>query len=197
MPEVQLVRRWGAHQPGETVDVDEQMCAWLVDNSFGETDETKGSATSGAAAPGTDGPDPRAGGDSTRLRMTSEVKGSREGERARSVGGNPGRPGDVTHVAEENRGLRNIDIEVDEDGARVLDKDGKVTWSSPVTTQSLRNRFAAQRQADEQGESKSGKGGNARQASGKSSAAAEDKDAADAKDDDEPAGRRLTQPKKK
>jgi hypothetical protein len=37
MPEiVKIVRRWGSHDAGQTVEVDEQMAAWLVRKLFGE-----------------------------------------------------------------------------------------------------------------------------------------------------------------
>lgn len=87
--QIRLVRRWGSHQPGETVDVDKPMADWLVDQSYGETTDNPGTATARAKDPGTDGPDPRAGGDPTRHRLTGEVKGARGGNRASRVTGSP------------------------------------------------------------------------------------------------------------
>lgn len=185
---VKIVRRWGAHQPGETVQVDQKMADWLRDMSYGEADGQPHNAR--AAAPGTDGPDPRAGGDVTRHRMAGEVKGSRDGERARGVDGRPKPVGDVTHVAQENRGAKGS-VEVDERGARYLDDDGKTTWTSPHATAGLQRRVA------EQGESTDAKAGSARQASGKPTPDATDgEDGPPASGESQPAGRRLTQPKK-
>ena len=110
MGQVKLVRRWGSHPAGETVDVDESQ--WLVDIGFavrpGDEDRNRHGG-SGVVHPGTDGPDPRAGGDPSRLRMTSEVKSPREGERAGRVQGAPRAAGDVTHVKPENLGGLNKD----------------------------------------------------------------------------------------
>ena len=69
MTKLVIVRRWGSHKPGETVDVqDEQQTNWLLFNHFAERSNQLEAATAGAAAPGTDGPDPLAGGDYTRRR---------------------------------------------------------------------------------------------------------------------------------
>jgi len=112
MPELFLVRRWGSHQPGETVDVDDLQGQWLVDTAFavrpGQEDRNRHGG-SGRVHPGEDGPDPRAGGDPSRLRMTDAVKSPREGERAGRVTGAPRAAGDVTHVKPENLGGLNKD----------------------------------------------------------------------------------------
>src|SRR5215207_3754118 len=94
MPEIKIVRRWGAHDAGQTVDVDDQMAAWLVGNSFGERPDRPGTASAGSRAPGTDGADLRAGGDVSRGGGMRIVKGSRvDGEnytnRAARVPGAP------------------------------------------------------------------------------------------------------------
>lgn len=83
---VKLVRRWGDNQPGNTVDVDDVQGAWLIDHNLGE--RSPGTATAGAVAPGTGGPDPLASGDGTRRRPATR-KGSRTGERAAPVAGSP------------------------------------------------------------------------------------------------------------
>jgi hypothetical protein len=94
MPSIFIVRRWGAHDAGETVQVDEQMAAWLISNSFGEDPDRPGTASAGSLAPGTDGADLRAGGDVSRGGGMRIVKGSRvDGEnyanRAARVPGAP------------------------------------------------------------------------------------------------------------
>jgi hypothetical protein len=94
MPEIKIVRRWGAHDAGQTVDVDDQMAAWLIGNSFGEDPSKPGTASAGSLAPGADGADLRAGGDVSRGGGMRIVKGSRvDGEnyanRAARVPGAP------------------------------------------------------------------------------------------------------------
>lgn len=84
---VKLLRRWGSALPGDTVDVDDVQGRWLVDNSFG-TSNGVAAPSQAAAAPGADGPDPLAGGDSTR-RFPATRKGSRDGNRASAVTGSP------------------------------------------------------------------------------------------------------------
>lgn len=101
MTEVKLTRRWGSHAEGETVDVDDIQAAWLYGNNYA------GDSRHGAKAPGEDGPDNRAGGDVSRLRMTGMVKSPREGNRAGRVTGAPSPVGDTTHVAQENLGREN------------------------------------------------------------------------------------------
>lgn len=61
---VKLTRRWGSNKPGSTVDVNPAMGDWLTATGYGET--SKGAATTGAVAAGSDGPDLRAGGDPSR-----------------------------------------------------------------------------------------------------------------------------------
>lgn len=63
---VQLLRRWGSHQAGDTVDVDNTTGHWLLDHALGETSSAP--AHQAAAAPGTDGADPVISGDATRRR---------------------------------------------------------------------------------------------------------------------------------
>lgn len=84
---VRLLRRWGSALPGDTVQVDRVQGQWLVDNAYGVSTGIV-APSQAAAAPGTDGPDPLAGGDSTR-RFPATVKGSREGNRAAPVSGSP------------------------------------------------------------------------------------------------------------
>lgn len=85
-----LVRRWGSNQPGSTVSVeDEAQARWLLDHNFAQRTKTSDSASSGAAAPGSDGPDPRAGGDGTRRRPTSMKSSDTRENRAWPVAGSP------------------------------------------------------------------------------------------------------------
>jgi hypothetical protein len=86
---LKIVRRWGSHLPGETVDVsDEEQAYWLLNNSFAERSNQPGTAYGNPPAPGEAGPDPRAGGDVTR-RYPATIRGDREAERANPQAGSP------------------------------------------------------------------------------------------------------------
>lgn len=105
MTQVKLVRRYGHRQPGETVELDKTEAEWLIGigHAVRPGQEAAGTSTgTGRVHPGTDGPDPALGGDPSRLRMRSEVKSPRGGERAGRVQGAPRAAGDVTHVRDEN-----------------------------------------------------------------------------------------------
>ena len=87
MPEVYLVRRWGAHDADQTVNVDTDIEAkWLVGNNFAEWPDARGTASAGARAPGTDGADPRAGGDVSRGGGMHSVRGGRHDGKALESG---------------------------------------------------------------------------------------------------------------
>lgn len=85
---VKLVRRWGNHQPGAIVTVDDTQGAWLVDHHWAERPRHEGRAYHGAVAPGEHGPDPIASGDGTR-RAPRTRRGTRTGERAGPIAGSP------------------------------------------------------------------------------------------------------------
>jgi hypothetical protein len=90
MPQLYIVRRWGPHKPGSSVTVEDELQArWLLDNHFAEPGKGDGSASAGAVAPGTDGPDPRAGGDVTRRRPVAARKVERRDNQALPVDGAP------------------------------------------------------------------------------------------------------------
>lgn len=90
MPQLYIVRRWGPHKPGSSVTVEDELQArWLLDNHFAEPGKGDGSASAGAVAPGTDGPDPRAGGDPTRRRPVGQRKVERRDNNALPVDGAP------------------------------------------------------------------------------------------------------------
>jgi hypothetical protein len=128
---IQLIRRWGSHDAGATVEVDDTMAAWLRGNNYSE--EREGNASAGAFAPGTHGADPRAGGDLSRPGTPRWSRGPRvknvtddnpEGEhvnRGVRVQGAPKAAGDVSHVAPENLGSEH------KTGA---DKDSKASGKS-------------------------------------------------------------------
>ena len=83
MGSVHLVRRWGSHDAGSTVDVDDTMAAWLVGNHFAERPDAPGTASAGVLAPGGQGADLRAGGDlsrpgTPRWQRSSRVEGVTE-----------------------------------------------------------------------------------------------------------------------
>lgn len=113
---VQLVRRWGSHAAGTTVEVDDQMAAWLVGTNHAELPDRPGTASAGVLAPGGCGADLRAGGDLSRPGTPRWSRGPRtvnptednvEGtfvNRAGKVQGAPKAAGDVSHVAPENLG---------------------------------------------------------------------------------------------
>ncbi len=85
---VNLVRRWGHQQPGTSVVVDDEQGDWLVNHNFAERSGQQGSASRGAAAPGTDGPDPIISGDQTRG-FPKTVKGERSENQAWPAAGSP------------------------------------------------------------------------------------------------------------
>jgi hypothetical protein len=104
MPEVKIVRRWGSHQPGETVDLDETQARWLVGLKYAEDPNNEGTANPDGKANGEFGPDPLAGADPSRWRMTSAKSARVEQGLTGRIHGAPKRVGDVTHVADENLG---------------------------------------------------------------------------------------------
>lgn len=175
MPEIYLVRRWGSHDAGQTVDVDDTMAAWLIGTCHGENPDKRGTASAGALAPGTDGADLRAGGDVSRGGGMKVVRGSRnDGEvrdngeanyanRAARVPGAPKPVGDVSHVAEENLGQEHKE----NPGATLL-ASGKTLSQEQAERQ---RELDEQDKAAKQGESKDAKSGSAPAASGKSPAA--------------------------
>jgi hypothetical protein len=119
MASVQLVRRWGSHDAGQSVEVDDTMAAWLKGNNYAE--EREGNASAGVLAPGSHGADLRAGGDLSRPGTPRWSRGPRtvnpteenvEGtfvNRAGKVHGTPKAAGDVSHVAPENLGPEHKD----------------------------------------------------------------------------------------
>jgi len=121
MSSVQLVRRWGSHESGSTVEVDDTMAAWLLGNHYAEEQGKEGTASAGALAPGSHGADLRAGGDLSRPGRPQWSRGPRvegvsednpEGNhvnRGVRVHGAPKPVGDVSHVAPENLGPEHSD----------------------------------------------------------------------------------------
>lgn len=85
-----LVRRWGHHQAGETVTVEDDVQArWLLGHQFAQHSKAETSVAGVAAAEGTHGPDPRAGGDATRRRPVSMKSGDTRENKAWPVAGSP------------------------------------------------------------------------------------------------------------
>jgi len=113
---VLLVRRWGSHDAGQSVKVDDTMADWLLGNHYAEEQGKEGTASAGVLAPGSGGADLRAGGDISRPGTPRWSRGPRtvnptednvEGtfvNRAGKVHGTPKAAGDVSHVAPENLG---------------------------------------------------------------------------------------------
>lgn len=86
---LKIVRRWGSHQPGDVVTVEDgEQASWLLNNSFAERSSQPGTAYGTAVAPGEAGPDPRAGGDVTR-RYPATIRGDRGDGRAQPQPGSP------------------------------------------------------------------------------------------------------------
>jgi hypothetical protein len=85
---VKLARRWGSAQPGDSVTVDDTQGRWLVQHAFG-TAAGEAFPTQPAAAPGSDGEDPLAGGDATRRNGLTILKGERRPNHALPVPGSP------------------------------------------------------------------------------------------------------------
>lgn len=85
---VKLIRRWGPNPAGESVDVDPVQGRWLVQHAFGRASGVT-APSQDAAAPGTDGPDPLAGGDATRRGPMVTQKAERRPNNAFPVDGAP------------------------------------------------------------------------------------------------------------
>lgn len=85
-----LVRRWGPNPAGTTVTVDDdEQARWLLGHNFAQRSKDDATASAGAAAPGEQGPDPRAGGDATRRRPVATPSSDERGNRAVPVAGSP------------------------------------------------------------------------------------------------------------
>lgn len=66
---VTLVRRWGQHQAdGKPIEVSDSQAAWLIQHNYAQSAGDLVAPVQPAAAEGTHGADPLAGGDATRLR---------------------------------------------------------------------------------------------------------------------------------
>lgn len=184
MATVKLTRRWGSHPEGDTVEVDDTMAKFLTDTAFAVRpgDEDRNRHGSARVYPGENGPDPRAGGDGSRHRMTGEVKSPRGGERAGRIAGAPRAVGDVTHVAPENLGKEHKG-----DGGDVLLASGKTLREDLEDEQRELDKRDAKRQS-EQGQSQR------EQAEQGAGATVKTESAPQASGESQPEGRRLTQP---
>lgn len=65
---VTLVRRWGPHRAGQSVEVDAVQGAWLIQHSYAASAGDVQAPAQPAVAEGAHGADPLAGGDATRRR---------------------------------------------------------------------------------------------------------------------------------
>jgi hypothetical protein len=85
-----LVRRWGPNAAGQNITVDDpEQAQWLLNHNYAQRTKTSTSASDGAAAPGTDGPDLRAGGDGSRRRPVAMTSSDTRENRAIAVVGSP------------------------------------------------------------------------------------------------------------
>jgi hypothetical protein len=91
MMKVKLARRWGPHRAGKTVEVSDSQGAWLVQHSYGESSGDVVAPVQPAAAEGTYGADPLAGGDASRLRprMGLPARDARVNYAAPAAGSSP------------------------------------------------------------------------------------------------------------
>lgn len=165
-----LVRRWGSHDAGESVDVDKAMADWLVGNCYAEAPDRPGTARAGVVAPGTDGADLRMGGDLSRPGVPQTRKASRyNGERgdndanyanrAAPVAGAPRPVGSLSHVAEENLGREH------------KDHPGDVLLASGKTLRQEQQERQRELDKQQQGGSEKAADGDASTASGQSTQA--------------------------
>ena len=194
MPDVKIVRRWGSNQPGEVVELSETEANWLVGIGFGEDPRHEGHSTANSKAPGTDGPDPRAGGDPTRRRMTSARSARVEQNLSGRVQGAPATVGDVTHVKPENLAESHRDNPGDVRLASGKRLSEELEEQQRELEEQEKKRQAEESKAQEPkrdlGGSRGKKSESARTASGESPPAAGQQQPAT------PEGRRLSQPNK-
>lgn len=86
--QVKLLRRWGQHDAGDTVKVDNTQGRWLVAHALGTATGVQAPMQE-AAAPGSDGSDPVISGDATRLGTPAFQKAPRRDNGALPVEGSP------------------------------------------------------------------------------------------------------------
>jgi hypothetical protein len=100
--QVKLLRRWGQHDAGDTVKVDNTQGRWLVAHALGTATGVQAPMQE-AAAPGSDGSDPVISGDATRLGTPAFQKSPRRDNGALPVEGSPVQynNGIAPHAAEQ------------------------------------------------------------------------------------------------
>jgi hypothetical protein len=88
---VNLVRRWGPHRAGKTVEVSDSQGAWLVQHNYADSAGDVVAPVQPAAAEGTHGADPLAGGDATRRRprVSAPARDARVNYAASAPGSSP------------------------------------------------------------------------------------------------------------
>lgn len=91
MMKVSLVRRWGPHRAGKTVEVSDTQGAWLIQHSYASSAGDVLAPVQPAAAEGTHGADPLAGADATRRRprMSAPARDARVNYAAPAAGSSP------------------------------------------------------------------------------------------------------------
>ena len=77
---VHLVRRWGQHQGGQTVDVGDVQGQWLLDRGFARPVQDEARAAGDSSKPEADGAD--AGADAGAAVSGTSGKGARRGRSA-------------------------------------------------------------------------------------------------------------------
>lgn len=106
MPKVKLARRWGPYQAGRTVDVDDEQARWLVRSNYAESTGDLKAPEQEAVAPGSNGPDPLAGADASRLRMQAihSTRDKTEGQLTAAEGAPPAYRAGYTSDARKREG---------------------------------------------------------------------------------------------
>jgi hypothetical protein len=89
--QVTLTRRWAMHPAGKSVEVSDTQGRWLVQHSYAESVGDVRAPEQRAAAEGTHGADPLAGGDATRRypRALPSARDKRDGRVQRAPGSSP------------------------------------------------------------------------------------------------------------
>lgn len=149
---IKLLRDYGGHTAGDTIERDDTEARWLVGIGRATSDKVPAYQQT-AAAPGEHGPDPLAGGDPTRLYGVTTVKSDRQDNGALPVPGSP---------IQYNKG-----VAPDQPPVRPQDQSGRTEAKRQAQTNRERPAGAPRLETNHAQESK-GKTTSARKTTGKS-----------------------------